>query len=302
MIKTKIDEISYSYEYPTYSIGFMCSVYGKFDIEKYLDRLVRSLTNSIDYTPSHNKLYIATDTVKNMERVNKVMLNTEANQYLSYEVIVVKPSEMMSIGYMRSSLIKYILGRSETCTLYYFMDADDYVTPMFVGKILDQCLNLAKYNSKEFFPILGLNVIPSEETDLNNYTSILFGRSPVHGSIECAKDLLFQEQLTFALWGYVFTKACFKHFIDLSGSYEDGVFIERCMNDSMLDYEIIYNVGYIHVNDTPTSLMNVKKMSEMDKRSFRAFLAGIVDYYSSNPYGNTLSLLWSQIEYYVKRL
>lgn len=287
----------------TYSIGLLCSVYGNFDIETYFERLVKSLCDSITHCDSfpHVKIYVATDTSKNLERLTDVMVNTGAGAYFSYDIVTIRHSEVMSIGYMRSSLIKYLLGQPEDCGVYFFMDADDYVAPQFFNRIIEQCFP-ESFSKADYFPIVGLNVIPSDEKDLKNYTSILFGRTPIHGSITCAEDLLYQEQLTFALWGYVFTKKCLMYFLDLSGSYEDGVFVERCMDSPYLDYKLIYNIGYVHVNDTPTSLMNVKKMSEIDKRSFRAFLAGIVRYYQDYHYGNALSLLWSQIDYYAKRL
>ncbi len=92
------------------------------------------------------------------------------------------------------------------------------------------------------------------------------------------------------------------YYLDLCGSYEDGVFIERLMDSDLLNYKLIYNIGYVHVLDVPDSLMASKEMPEVSRRSYRAFLAGIADYYLETGYNNTRSLLWSQIEYYAEHI
>lgn len=206
----------------------------------------------------------------------------------------------MSIGYMRSSLLKYILGSDIICKYYYFVDADDYVSSQFFSRIFDQLDNI-EYHDGDFYMINGLNVTRNQDTIHGSYTSRVFGGYPIYGDYLNPIDLLANGQATYALWSYIFTPLCFIHYLDLYGCYEDAVFLIRCMEHNPCKY--ILNVGYVHREESDSSLMvNIKKMKEMDKRNMRYQIGHLYDYYTKNPNPATLNLILGLYKYYKDRL
>lgn len=293
-----------------YKLGLLCAIYGNFDVNRYFSQLYESLleakqASQVEYMPTSINLYIVTDTPYNKDKITDAIKEVESKfrgAYIETDITIARLHGEMSIGFMRSYLLKYILGQDDLlCQYYFFLDADDYVTSRFFVRMFEQ-LDQIEYQDGTFYQILGFNTTDEQDSmDPDKMTSRYFGGYPIYGDYRNPLDVLLYNQAVSALWGYVFTPACFKHYLDLDGCYEDTIFVLRCMENQM--YKQILNIGYVHRNSSNTSLMATKKeLPEMDRRNIRLHLGFVYKRYKGNPNPALKNSLLYTYNYYKARI
>lgn len=212
------------------------------------------------------------------------------------EVHVLRSGENLSLAQMRSALLKDLLGTKydPRMTHYMFIDSDDYVKPWYFDRIKEQI-----DFEHDYFVVEGTSIL-KDGVESNR----VWGGSHIYseGVVPTIEDKFMSENLSAGVWAWILTRKCLNYFTNIVGSYEDTYTMLNIIQDKSLKGKIIDNVGYIYVNQSPSSILDTQKkarrMSMMDKYNYLTQIRMFLEYLERTNSPGARANIAKMIEYY----